>query len=118
MPPKILADENIDARIIQTLRQLGFDVLSVREDYKGTSDKEVLGLARGHRALLITEDKDFGEWVFAHNMRGFSVIFLRYEKKDISEIAHNLLNILKDLQNQPSHSFFTIKKNKIRNRLI
>ncbi len=25
-----------------------------------------------------TEDKDFGEWVYAHHISGISVIFLRY----------------------------------------
>lgn len=27
---------------------------------------------------ILTEDKDFGEWVFAHHVQGLSVLFLRY----------------------------------------
>jgi predicted nuclease of predicted toxin-antitoxin system len=114
----IIADENIDASLIDTIRKNGFEVLSIRENFKGLADKEIINLAKSTSGVLITEDKDFGKWVFAHNMRGFSVIFLRYEKKDITEIAHNLLNILKESQNNPSHSFYTITKNKTRNRLI
>jgi predicted nuclease of predicted toxin-antitoxin system len=114
----IIADENIDASLIETIRKNGFEVLSIRENFEGLADKEIINLTKSTAGVLITEDKDFGEWVFAHNMRGFTVIFLRYEKKDIPAIVNNLLNILKESQNNPSHSFYTITKNKIRSRLI
>ena len=66
MHPKILADENVDYRIIKELRKKGFNVISVLDNYKGISDKEVLGQANKENSLLLTEDSDFGEWVFVH----------------------------------------------------
>jgi predicted nuclease of predicted toxin-antitoxin system len=57
----IIADENIDTRLILKLRELGFDVHAIRENNSGISDKEVLKLANNKKALLITEDADFGK---------------------------------------------------------
>ena len=67
MPLKILADESVDLRMVRDLISKGFEVISVLKDYQGIQDKEVLELAKRHDALLLTEDSDFGEWVFTHN---------------------------------------------------
>lgn len=66
MPLKILADESVDLRMVRDLISKGFEVISVLKDYQGIQDKEVLELAKRHDALLLTEDSDFGEWVFTH----------------------------------------------------
>jgi predicted nuclease of predicted toxin-antitoxin system len=63
----ILADENIHGFIIKTLRTAGFEVASVREHASGIRDEKVIELAIENNYLLLTEDKDFGEWVFAHH---------------------------------------------------
>jgi hypothetical protein len=46
LQPEILADENVDFRIIKDLRNKGVNVISILEDYRSISDKEVLQLAR------------------------------------------------------------------------
>ncbi len=74
MPLKILADEDIDFRLIKNLRTKGFEVMSVLKDYQGASDKEVLEIAKNREALLLTEDKDFGTWVFAHCEKCIGII--------------------------------------------
>jgi len=63
---KLLADECVDFCIIQNLREEGFDVISVLQDYRGIKDKEILNLAKQLNAIIITEDSDFGEWIFSH----------------------------------------------------
>lgn len=65
----ILADENIHSFIIQTLRDTGFEVMSVSESAKSIKDDQVIQLALQHDYLRLTEDKDFGEWVFAHHVK-------------------------------------------------
>ena len=72
---KLLADESLDFRIVLKLREAGFETISVLKDYQGISDKKVLSLARQFNAILITEDSDFGEWVFAHKEKATGVIF-------------------------------------------
>lgn len=62
----ILADENIDANLITFLRAEGIEVYSVRENHQGITDAEVIELSKHPPRIILTEDKDFGEWVYAH----------------------------------------------------
>lgn len=116
MELKILADENIDFRIIKDLRNNGFNVVSVLEDYRSFSDKEVLQLARDKEALLLTEDKEFGEWVFAHKEKNIGVIFLRYKSDEIREISKSLLSLLLKYGDSLYKKFAVVRVNKIRIR--
>lgn len=134
----IVADENIDFIIISELRKEGYKVISIAEDYRGFTDEDVIEVVKIHEAILITKDKDFGEWVFAHGRKGFSVIFLRYEN-EIFDIINNILHVLNQIyatkveynpflkklhKKKPSvklsniHQFITITKSKTRFRTI
>lgn len=57
---KIIADENLNDLFVVDLRAVGCDVLSIREEYSGISDREVVSLTKAADLMLITEDKDFG----------------------------------------------------------
>ena len=113
----IIADENIDKRIIVALRKANHKVTSIAEDYPGISDEDVMHLAKTLEGILLTMDKDIGEWVFAHGRKGFNVVFLRYEIEDIDEIIKNTIHIMEKLPTD-EHSFISITKNKIRQRKI
>jgi predicted nuclease of predicted toxin-antitoxin system len=73
----IIADENIDVKLIIQLRALGFDVYSIQENNSGISDKEVLQLANNKKALLITEDADFGKLVNQERLDHSGILFIR-----------------------------------------
>lgn len=118
MPLKILADENIDFRMVRDLREKGFEVISVLKDYPGIQDKEVLELAKRHDALLLTEDSDFGEWVFAHKERNVSVIFLRYRPLELKNISDSLIKVLNEHGVSLYGKFTVITPKKIRSRII
>ena len=60
----LVADESVDAGITEVLRKKGINVFSIAEEAGGIKDTEVLELAVKNNALLITEDKDFGELAF------------------------------------------------------
>lgn len=57
----ILADENIDHRIISELRRNNLDVYSIYEKNRGVSDYEIIELSKNTPYIILTEDKDFGE---------------------------------------------------------
>lgn len=59
-----VADEGVDSAIVAKLRNEGHEVLYVVEMSPGIADDEVLDQANDNQALLMTEDKDFGELVF------------------------------------------------------
>jgi predicted nuclease of predicted toxin-antitoxin system len=88
----IIADENIDARLIFQLRQLGFDVYSIQESNSGISDNEVLQLANSKKVLLITEDADFGKLVNQEKLDHRGILFIRLSslpRLERIEIAFN-----------------------------
>ena len=111
----ILADENIHSFIIKSLREAGFTVNSINENSKGIKDEEVIKRAIQNNDWLLTEDKDFGEWVFSHHVKNLSVIFLRYRFYEYEQIAFNLVDLLKKKEiKKPAFITLTIKKIRIR----
>jgi predicted nuclease of predicted toxin-antitoxin system len=111
----ILADENIHGFIIKTLREAGFEVIAVRQTASGIKDENVIQLALQHNYLLLTEDKDFGEWVFAHHIKDLSVLFLRYSFHEYQEIAQIIVHLLKtQIWERPFFATVTTKKIRIR----
>ncbi|MFH1604292.1 MAG: DUF5615 family PIN-like protein [Pseudomonadota bacterium] len=61
---KVVADEGVDRPIVARLRQDGHEVDYTGEMDPGIDDDRVLSHANQRHALLITADKDFGEFVF------------------------------------------------------
>ncbi|QJB34039.1 DUF5615 family PIN-like protein [Chitinophaga oryzae] len=113
----ILADENIHSYIVKTLRDEGFGVTSVTELSKGIKDEEVIQWALKNDYLLLTEDKDFGEWVFAHHIKNLSVLFLRYTFHEYKEITKAIIYLLQT-QELRRPVFVTLTPKKIRIRQL
>lgn len=114
----IVADENIDQRIIYFIRSLDVDVLSIREKSPGISDNEVIQLAISLKALLITEDKDFGELVFSHNIQECSVILLRYQSQPDNILNSQIQKALHHFKYHSGHTFYTVTPKKVRYRSL
>jgi len=62
---RFLADESCDFLVVRSLRSAGYNVVAVAESFPSAPDREVLRVAVKEDRILITEDSDFGEWVFA-----------------------------------------------------
>src|SRR5580692_11455556 len=75
----IIADENIDRLVIKRLRTEGHLVISISEDRQSSPDIDVLSFSHESGALLITEDKDFGELVFHKKQAHFGILLIRLE---------------------------------------
>jgi predicted nuclease of predicted toxin-antitoxin system len=78
---KFLADESCAGPVIFALRQAGHDVLAIAEVAQGAADEQVMGRALSERRVLITEDRDFGELVYARGRRSAGVIFARFHSR-------------------------------------
>ena len=63
---------------MHALRENGHDVLAVCEFAKRMEDSDVIDLSAREERILITEDKDFGQLVYAHGHRSGGVILVRY----------------------------------------
>ena len=57
-----LADESCAGPVIAALREAGHDVVAIAEVAKGVTDEQVLERALNEKRVLITEDRDFGEF--------------------------------------------------------
>lgn len=112
----ILTDENVDYRIVKYLRDKSYKIIGILEDFRGISDKEVIELARNKEAILLTEDKDFGKWVFAHKEKTKGVIYLRYTGGEIKTICNALIYLLSKYGDVLHKKFAVITLNKIRMR--
>jgi predicted nuclease of predicted toxin-antitoxin system len=102
----IIADENVDFSIIKAIRNLGIEVCSVSESHSGISDPQVIQLSLDSKQIILTEDKDFGEWVYAHNITGISVIFLRYDFSETAAIRSILVELLQMRLNDLAYNTF------------
>ena len=114
----ILAHENIDHFLIDSIRKAGIEVCSVYENNRGITDEEVIALSRNPPRIILTEDKDFGEWVFAHHLQEVSILFIRYHFKDTNQMIAILIDFIFKNGNQMQGSFTTITIDKIRTRRI
>ncbi len=87
----LVADESVEGPTIIALRTAGHVVLSIAEAAPGIEDTEVLVIARGQKALLLTADKDFGELVFRNREPHFGVLLVRPPEVNLQENAANTL---------------------------
>jgi predicted nuclease of predicted toxin-antitoxin system len=114
----LLADEDVNFNIIRELRKHSFEITSILEDYRSALDEEVLKISEDTESILITEDKDFGEWVFAHKVKVNGVIFLRYDPRDLIKISESLIKVLSSYGTKLYGKFVVITPKKIRIREI
>ena len=95
---RLVADEivNCDFSVVVDLRLAGYDVVSITEQMPGADDETVIDFARSERRLLITEDKDFGQLVFAAAKQNSGVILIRYPASARSALTAAVLKLLSD----------------------
>ena len=76
-----LADESCAGHVIRALREAGHDVVAIAEVAKGATDEQVLERALNEKRVLITEDRDFGELVYARGRSSGGVILVRFHSR-------------------------------------
>lgn len=118
MSVDLLADESVDGRVIRALRSAGLPMVSVREDNPGLADRDVLSLARRLNSIVVTEDSDFGDWVFAHQEPTVGVIFLRYRHNEREPISRVVLELVRRYDSGLYRKFTTVTVKKTRMREV
>ena len=110
----LIADECVDFGIVKILRQKGFNVVSILEEFQGITDKEVIEIAVKHKALLLTEDKDFGELTYRLNFSHFGIFLIRLIDMDRSERINLVVNTLETHFDKFENKFTVLNNNGIR----
>ena len=61
-----LANENFPRPCTLILRDNGYQVKSIQEDYQGISDEDVIKIALNEKLIILTFDRDYGELIFKY----------------------------------------------------
>lgn len=112
----LLADESIDAPIVERLRADGHDVGYVAEISPSIPDDAVLDRANSLRSLLITGDKDFGEFVFRLRRVALGVILVRLSGLSADLKAHIVSEAMNTHGDEMPHAFTVISPGMVRIR--
>jgi predicted nuclease of predicted toxin-antitoxin system len=113
---RIVADENLAYRMIKALRNEGFEVLSIEEDTPSIPDDNVLSVAVKEDALLITEDKDFGDLVMLHKLPHRGILLLRLSGMDTDEKVVRTLEVIRAYGEELKDSFTVVDARRVRLR--
>ena len=93
---KLIVDVGVGRAVEETLREMGHDVLSVRDIDAGMGDREILEHAAVEERLLVTMDKDFGDLAVREGAANAGVLLLRLEEASGGEKAQVVRRIMDD----------------------
>lgn len=111
---RFLADESCDFAAVRALRTEGFDVLSVAEASAGADDDRVIARALHDGRILLTEDKDFGQLVFAAGRKTLGVVLLRFPAGVRSGVGARTLELVRKHADRLVGSFVVLQPDCIR----
>ena len=111
---RLVADENCDFSVVLDLRLAGYDVVSIMEQMAGAADETVIDFARSERRLLLTEDKDFGQLVFAAAKQNSGVILIRYPASARAALSAAVLKLLSDSGESLYSRFAVLEPGRVR----
>jgi predicted nuclease of predicted toxin-antitoxin system len=78
---EFIADESCAGPVIRALREAGHDVIAIAESATGASDEAVFERAFDQGRVVITEDRDFGELVYARGRSSAGVVFVKFPSR-------------------------------------
>lgn len=111
---RFLADENRDSGIVDALRRSGHDVVAVRDVSPGATDDRVIDFAVRESRVLITEDKDFGQLVFASAAQSAGVIFIRCPASARKTLVATFATLVEEHSERIAGRFVVIRPGNIR----
>jgi len=114
----LLADENIDQRLVSSLRLAGIFVYSVAESSPGITDEEVMRLSENLSAMILTDDKDFGEIVFRKQRSCRGIVLLRLTGVDYSRKADHVIKVIDRYGSEMIGKFVVITAERVRIRKL
>ena len=117
-PLRFLADESCDFAFVRALRQVGYDVTAVVEFMSGAPDLKVLESAFEEGRILLTEDKDFGEWVFAHKRATAGILLVRYPANLRAQITQAMVELVTKHGTELKNRYVVLEPGRARIRTV
>lgn len=111
---RFLVDECTGKKVATFLKEQGYEVFSVYEQSRGSTDDELISKAFNENWILITNDKDFGEKVFRENHKHCGVVFLRLTDERATNKIAVLDSLLKQYVDRLPDAFTVATENNVR----
>lgn len=111
---RLLADESCDFTVVRALRTAGHDVIAVIEVMPEAEDEDIIALAVREQRVLLTEDKDFGQLVYAHARAVGGVILIRFPGNSRTTLPQVVSNLIKEKGEDLLGSFVVVQPGRIR----
>ncbi|HEV8715841.1 MAG TPA: DUF5615 family PIN-like protein [Candidatus Binatia bacterium] len=111
---RFLADESCDFAVIRALRNAGHDVTAILEVSPQAEDASIIDLAVRDCRVLLTEDKDFGQLVYAHTRATGGVIFIRFPGNVRATLPKTVVNLVSEKGEQLIGCFVVVQPGRIR----
>jgi predicted nuclease of predicted toxin-antitoxin system len=111
---RLLADESCDFRVVRALRTAGHDVAAVIEFAPGSGDIDVIDTAVREQRIFITEDRDFGQLVYATTKTTHGVILLRYPSTRRANLPAIVAELIARYGEQLGGRFIVVEPGRIR----
>jgi predicted nuclease of predicted toxin-antitoxin system len=115
---RFLADECLDGRLIQGLRQVGHDVQVMRDQSPGADDRAVLDAANRADRILLTEDKDFGDLVVREGLGVPGLVLVRYSQGHVRALLDRLLALAEQQGEGLKQHFVVVTPDQVRSRRL
>jgi predicted nuclease of predicted toxin-antitoxin system len=113
---RFLADENFPGDAVRALGAAGHDVVWVRLEAPGSSDRDVLSRALTEARVLLTFDKDFGELAWRSRLRAdCGVVLFRLPMPLPDEADRVIVGVLESRDDWRGH-FSVVEPGRIRMR--
>ena len=111
---RFLADESCDFGVVRALRAEGFDVVALTEITSHTIDSEVIAQAYREKRILLTEDKDFGQLVFASQADSAGVVLIRFPGNARKALQESIVKLILEQGDEIQNAFVVVQPSHIR----
>lgn len=113
---RFLADESCDFALVRALRADGHEVIALAEVSPRLEDPSVLDLAIREECILLTEDKDFGQLVYADRRTTGGVLFLRFPARVRGDLVKTVVQLVRRRGEKLRGRFVVVQPGRIRIR--
>lgn len=114
----ILADENVSRLVVEKLQQENHQVQYIFDMARGSDDSTVLNIANQQKALLVTNDKDFGEMVFRQHLQAAGVLLVRLASLSPEEEAEAVALVIRQYSEELQEAFSVVTLRGVRIRPV
>jgi predicted nuclease of predicted toxin-antitoxin system len=111
---RFLADESCDFRVIRALRAAGHDVMAVIENAPGAEDDAVIDLTVREKRIFVTEDRDFGQLIYAAAKPAPGVIMLRFPSNARAGLPATVVEMVAQHGARLATAFVVVQPGRIR----